>query len=147
METTTNNNLSDQLKIYPWQIEVSGKIIMARKSGHSWPYGTRHYLYSIQRVGFGPSEIFYFEYSQVPAHTKAPSLADLMYALLEDARAIESCYDVWDMAKEYGYEINSKESYRNLQDMYQACEDVHYWLNKTFSSEELVQLYKLFEDY
>lgn len=72
---------------------------------------------------------------------------DLMYALLMDARVVENCKDEWEMAKEYGYEIDSKENHQNLQDMYRVCEDAHNWLNRTFSREELDQLYELFEDY
>lgn len=144
---TAEKTLSEQLKIHPWQLEVRGQIIMARKSGGKWPYGTKHYLYSIQRVGFGPSETFYFEYSQGPAHTKAPSLADLVWCLLLDASIAQDYDDEWEMAKNLGYELDSKESYKAALAAYEACEEVNDWLTDTFSSEELDQLYVMFEDY
>lgn len=45
------------------------------------------------------------------------------YDVLAALQKYEVEKDVWDFAKEYGYEINSKESYERVRKIREACED------------------------
>lgn len=145
---TTERTLSETLKVSPWQLEVRLQHIHTRMQGQNqWVPGSRHYRCEIWRAGFGFPKIYAFEYSQGSAHKKGPSMADLVWCLLQDASIAQNYDDVWEMAQSLGYELDSKETYRSALATYEACEEVNDWLTDTFSSEELEALYELFEDY
>lgn len=43
------------------------------------------------------------------------------YDVLASLQKYDICGDVWDFAREYGFEINGKESYNNVYKIYRAC--------------------------
>ena len=141
-------NLNEILRLHPWQLEARYTRIAGRVTGgRDWPYGTRHYMCSVERVGYGKPEPIHFEYSQGPAHTKAPTLADLVRALLQDASTARIYGDEWEMAREYGMTIEDKAGYERMVDLYRACERVNDWFDSQFSPDEREQLEQLFEDF
>lgn len=145
---TTEKTLSETLKVSPLQLEVRLQRIHTRMRGQDhWMYGSKHYRCEIWRKRIGYPDIYTFEYSQGPAHTKGPGMADLVWCLLQDANIAQNYDDEWEMAKSLGYVLDSKETYEFALATYRSCVEVNAWLTHTFSSEELDQLYELFEEY
>lgn len=145
---TTEKTLSETLKESPWQLEVRMQHIHTRMRGQNqWMPGTRHYRCEIWRKSIGYPDIYTFEYSQGPAHTGVPSMADLVWCLLQDAYIALDYDDEWEMAKNLGYEIDCKETYEFARATYEACEEVIAWFTNTFSSEEFEKLQAMFEEW
>lgn len=145
--TTKTKTLNETLRLAPWQLKATLTNIPTRTDNSDWAYGSRHYHCLIERVGVGPSNSLSFEYSQGTAYTKAPSLADLVYCTLNDARVAQTYRDEWEMANDYGYEVTDRKSHQRIVDIYNACCKVNDWLEETFSADEIEQLCELFEDY
>lgn len=146
--TTETENLNEILKYHPWQLECKLTPIDGRVTGSAdWPRGTRHHLCTLQRVGYGRPDPIFFEYSQGPAHTKAPTLADLVWAILQDARAAQDYEDEWEMAAEFGMTVEDKASYERIVDMYRACTRMNDWFDSQFDADEREELEKLLEDF
>lgn len=140
--------LTQTLTLAPWQLECRVAPIMGRITGGAdWPIGSRHYQCLLYQVGYGRSETYLFEYSQGPAHTKAPKLADLVWCVLQDARVAQDYADEWEMAHEYGMEIHGESDYLRIVDMYRACTRANDWLHSTFGPDQIEGLERLFEDF
>lgn len=87
-----------------------------------WSRSARHYLCRIIRNSgdwlagsdHGTIEIYF---SQGSAHTKEPSLSDVLECLASDAATVENAQDFEDWANELGYDTDS----RKAEASYEAC--------------------------
>lgn len=143
----TSEEISETLTYAPWQLEHEVRRIPSRTDKLEWDYASRHFTCRVWRVGYGKLAPYCFEYSQGSAHTKPPTLADLMYCLIQDARASEDYEDEWEMAYEFGMEVKSKADYLRIVNMYAACSRMNDWIEENFTADERRRLDELFEDF
>lgn len=79
---------------------------------------TRHFSVTITRVGFGPSKPMHLFFSQGSAHTKQPTLADVLDCLASDSASVEnSSFEDW--ARALGYDTDS----RKAEKTYRICQE------------------------
>ena len=67
---------------------------------------------------------------------------DVMYCLLSDADAYNSCRDIDDFQANFGYEKASE-----LLKAYNGCKETAEAFNEIFTEEELEELHEEFQDY
>ena len=67
---------------------------------------------------------------------------DVMYCLLSDANAYNTCEDIDDFQANFGYEKASE-----LLKAYNGCKEVSEGLKRLFTEEELEELQEEFQDY
>lgn len=72
------------------------------------PAGSSHYRCRIRHDGRSMTVLF----SMGPAHTKPPTLPDVLDCLASDASGLENANGFEDWASEYGYDIDSRKAER-----------------------------------
>lgn len=80
------------------------------------PPGSRHYVCTLQRNGQEMPVYF----SMGPAHTKPPSVADVLNALASDAAGVRNYSSVNEWAAAYGYDVSDRKALRNARKSYDA---------------------------
>jgi hypothetical protein len=79
---------------------------------------SRHWLFVIEQQGRGNKAKLSGFFSQGSAHTKAPTLADILDCIASDASGIENAGKFSDWCGEYGYSADSREA----EKIFHACE-------------------------
>jgi len=86
------------------QLEMTAKQIPGRNDipRDTWSKGARHFVCEIKRVGFGARDPMIVFFSQGSAHTKPPTLADVLDCLASDVSSIDGQpFEGW--ADDMGY--------------------------------------------
>lgn len=65
------------------------------------------------------------------------------YDILACVEKYEVYGDLWDFASEYGYEINNRESFQNVQRIYNACKMQYNKLLRLFGEEGMNDLQEI----
>ena len=87
-----------------------------------WGPGASHWALGIHRDGF-PS--MYLQYSMGSAHTKPPTIEDVMDCLVKDVEAVDQSFDDW--CGEFGYDSDprkAKRIYRAIHKQREALLDL-----------------------
>ena len=69
---------------------------------------------------------------------------DFLYALLMDALAYESCFNLADFMDEFGYDCEDKDK---AEKAYKACERQNNKLHRLFTYEEIERLQEEFDNF
>lgn len=117
--TTDIKHESLQSFIARTQLEMACQRVAGRADGNgdAWDKTARHFLCTIKRVGFGPCEPLTLFFSQGSAHTKPPTLADVLDCLASDACSVDNARNFAEWAGEMGYNEDS----RKAEKTYRTC--------------------------
>lgn len=84
---------------------------------------------------------------------KAPDVEDILYCIISDARCYESTGSFEDFCDEFGYDRYTENRYgyyvvnKDSMKIFNMLEKTYNALNRLFTSEQLDELYTVFEDY
>lgn len=103
--------------------------------GDSWEKTARHFLCTLRRGGNGTGKgpqvaEMSICFSQGSAHTKPPTVEDVLDCLAQDAAGIENSRSFDDWCGEYGYDSDS----RKAEKTYRACKEQHEQLRRFICS-------------
>lgn len=100
------------------QIEMTKQRVEHRPDGHMDDKGMRHWLCTIKQVGRGNPAVMTLFFSQGSAHTKPPTVEDVLDCIAADCSGALNARGFEDWASEYGYDPDS----RKAEDTYRACQ-------------------------
>lgn len=123
-------------------LKLSNTKITIQKTGtvQGFPNGQDNMLHdryyvTLSRNGYTYGFPFYG--SQHDHQTgKTPSHYDILACL----QSYEVCDDVWDFAKEFGYEIKDKETFRNVNKIWSKCRSQYQSLCQLFDENLMRKL-------
>ena len=83
---------------------------------------------------------------------KAPDVEDILYCIISDARCYESTGSFEDFCDEFGYDKYTESCYgivvnKESMKIFNSLEKTYNAVNRLFTSEQLDELYTVFEDY
>lgn len=116
METTTETRTLDQFIAdagiwYEWTPAATSP------NADGWGSDARHFVVTLQ-IGVNGTDTYRrmdVPFSQGSAHVNAPTAADVLDCLANDAAGYENALDLEDWATEYGYDPDSHKAYRTYQ--------------------------------
>lgn len=101
------------------QLNMSATRVPGRtdRSASDWDKSARHFVCHIWQEGFGNQERLTLQYSQGSAHTKNPTLPEVLDCLAMDASSVDNARNFEDWCSELGYDTDS----RKAEGVYDAC--------------------------
>lgn len=103
-----------------FQLKLSNQQVLARTDGlMEMGEGARHFICTIKQVGFGNKQSVILNYSQGSAHTKPPTITDVLESVALDCSGVENTRTFEEWADESGYDTDSRKAER----IYIACLD------------------------
>ena len=100
------------------------------------PHLTRHFLCYIGKPGMIQDDQMHVPFSQGSAHTKPPTLEDVLDCLASDSAGVENARSFEDWAAEYGYDTDS----RKAEKTYCLCRDQAEQLKALLGPDSYAQL-------
>lgn len=66
-----------------------------------------------------------FDFSQGSAHSRPPTLHDVLYCVQSDIRCAIDYPDILEFAAEFGCEMTTQEERANLRNAFNGCKKIH----------------------
>lgn len=118
----TKETTTIQAFIAAEQLEMT--VSRTARNPHMIEQMPRNFDCTIRQVGRGNPQSMRVHFSQGAAHTKAPTLAEVLSCLASDASGIENACSFEDWAGDYGYDADSRKAEKTYHICQEQAEDL-----------------------
>jgi len=124
----TKETTTIQAFIEAEQLEMT--VSRTARNPHMIEQMPRNFDCTIRQVGRGNPRSMHVYFSQGSAHTKAPTLAEVLDCLASDASGIENALSFEDWANEYGCDTDSRKAEKTYHICQEQAEDLRNLLGR-----------------